>query len=130
MLVAQGFTSRLPLTNKLLITKTSIGSLKLDIHLCDIKQIANETEPGLCRHYIIAVKDSNDTSVNIYWNSKENLNYVELTTNKPSSIMLSTDRKFYFAFYLHNAEFNTFTTQRVLVRALIMHSNSKYFRKW
>jgi hypothetical protein len=104
VMIAQGLTSRPPITNKPIITKTAIGSMEVDIRPMDIKQTANETNPELRGYYVVAVKASSDTNVNIYWNNKEDLNYVELTPNEPSNMVLSTDRKFYFAFYARDAE--------------------------
>lgn len=99
VMIAEGLTSRPPITNKPIITKSSIGSLELDIRPQDIKKTANETDPSVRGYYVIAVKASANTNINVYWNNKEDLNYVELTPNEPSSMVLSMDRKFYFAFY-------------------------------
>ena len=104
VMIASGLTSRPPLTNKPLITKTSVGSMEINITTQDIKQTANQSNPELRGHYVIAVKASANTNINIYWNNKEDLNYVELTPNEPSSMLLTKDRKFYFAFYARDAE--------------------------
>jgi hypothetical protein len=104
VMVATGLTSRPPLTNKPIITKTSVGSMEVDIRPKDIKQTANEAQPDLRGYYVIGVKSTGNTNINIYWNNKEDLNYVELTPNEPSSMILPTDRKFYFAFYARDAD--------------------------
>ena len=104
VMIATGLTSRPPLTNKPLITKTSVGSMEIDIRPQDIKQNATQEQPDLRGYYVVAVKSSGNTNINIYWNNKEDLNYVELTPNEPSSMILPMDRKFYFAFYARDAE--------------------------
>ena len=103
-MISLGLTSRPPITNKPLITKTGIGSIEIDVKIEDLKQSSQDNRKDLRGYYIIAVKSSADTNVNLYWNNKEDLDYIELTPNEPSTMLLGTDKKFYFGFYARDSE--------------------------
>lgn len=50
-------------------------------------------------YFTVAVKSSNACLINIYWNNKKELNYIELTPNIPSTMHLLKDKPLFFYFY-------------------------------
>ena len=103
-LVSQGLSSRPPITNKPIIQKTTIGSLELDVTPDDLRTTSHDGAIDMRGYYVLGVKASATTSINVYWNNKQDLNYVELTPNEPSSMIVGDGNKFYFAFYARDAD--------------------------
>ena len=106
-MIATGLSSRPPLTNKPLITKTGLGSIEIEINPIDLKQQAHDENPDLKGYYVLAVKASSKANINIYWNNKDDLNYLELTPNEPSTMTVNNTQKMYFAFYARDVNSNT-----------------------
>ena len=103
VLVSQGLTSRPPLTNKPLIDRTGVGSLDILIKPNDLRTTSQQTSLSLRGHFVVAVKSSQSSSLTIYWNNKEDLNFLELTPNEPNSMLLEIEKKFFFSFYVQDS---------------------------
>ena len=102
--IAAGLQSRPPFTNRAISKKTSLGSVDLSLEPGDLKQFAHDSTPSLKGHYTVALRSSNKCIVHIFWNNKEDLNYIELTPGIPSSMKLEADKSFYFSFYAQDNE--------------------------
>ena len=103
VLLSRGLTSRPPLTNKPLIDRTGVGSVDLLIHASDLRTSSQQGSVSLQGNFVVAVKSSQATSLTVYWNNKEDLNFIELTPNEPSTMLLETEKKFYFSFYAQDS---------------------------
>jgi hypothetical protein len=103
VMVSQGLTSRPPLTNKPLIDKTSVGSMDLLIKPNDLRTNSQQGSLNLRGHFVVAVKSSKSTNLTIYWNNKEDLNFIEMTPNEPTTMLLEIKKKFYFSFYVQDS---------------------------
>lgn len=99
VLLSRGLQSRPPFTNKAMASKIGMGSVDMSLTSSDLKTDPHGTKERLKGHYTLAVKSSVASTLNIFWNNKEDLNYVELTPNLPISMALEQIRPFYFSFY-------------------------------
>lgn len=104
VLLSRGVQSRPPFSNKAIVSKIGIGSVDLDLKPKDLKLESHSEGVSLKGHFTVAVKSSNSCNLSIFWNNKEDLNYIELTPNEPSTMMLDRSKSFYFAFYARDAE--------------------------
>lgn len=96
VVISRGLQSRPPISNKPLEEKIGFGSVELLLRRDDITKIDGK---GLMDHYTVGVMSSVTGQVSLYWNNKEDLNFVELTPNEPSSMQLVRDKKFYFTLF-------------------------------
>lgn len=96
--------SRPPFTNKPLISQVGIGSVILDVTVDDLKKDSNTKSQGLKGYFTLSVKSSSTCNVNIFWNNKEDLNYLELTPNQPSTMFLDKGKKLYFSTFVKDTE--------------------------
>ena len=103
VMVSTGLTSRPPLTNKPLVDRTGIGSMDITLKPSDLRTNSQQSSVTLRGHFVVAVKSSKTSNLTIYWNNKEDLNFIELTPNEPSVMMLETEKKFYFSFYAQDS---------------------------
>lgn len=55
-------------------------------------------------YFTIAVRSSQTNIVNIYWNNKTDLDFIELTPGTPNSINTSIAKKLYFSFYVGESD--------------------------
>ena len=101
--MCKGLQTKPPLTNKAPISKSGISSVELDVTEEDLKMDASAGSSGLRGHYTLAVKAANNSHLNVFWNNKDDLTYVELTPNQPTTLQLDPDRKLYFTFYAEDA---------------------------
>ena len=97
-ILSRGLQSRPPFSSKGIVKKNDIGALILDLKDNDLDS-SNKNKNPFRGHFTIAVKSDNDTKLNIFWNNKEDLNYIELTPNKETSMVLESNRNFYFSFF-------------------------------
>jgi hypothetical protein len=104
VMISKGLTSRPPLTNKPLIDKTGVGSVDLKITAADLRTSSQQGSVSMQDNYVIAVKSAKKTGLTIYWNNKEDLNFIELTPNEPSTMPLEVEKKFYFSFYAQDSQ--------------------------
>ena len=103
VILSQGIKSRPPFSTKGILEKTDIGVVVLNI---DRKNFAKSKKKknSLKGHYTIAVQSAKVSKLNLFWNNISNLNYIELTPNKPSQMYLEQDKNFYFSFYAKDVE--------------------------
>lgn len=104
LLLSPGLASRPPITNAPLLSKSAIGAIELEVTTSDLSKQAHSSNLNLKGHYIAAVKSKKDTNIHIYWNNKPDLNYLELTPNEPSTMILNPNQKLYFAVYVKDSE--------------------------
>ena len=102
--VSRGLTARPPLNAKPLIKKEGISSLELAIETKDLRTSPHQNEVDLRGEYLLGIKSTTQAMVSVYWNNKEDLNFIELTPNEPTNMILDADRKFYFTFYAQDAD--------------------------
>lgn len=99
ILLSKGLQSRPPFTNKAIFSKVAIGSAEINMTPEDLATDKNLEQEKLKGHYTVGVKASADCNLNIFWNNKEDLNYLELTPNQPSTMALDPSKALYFSFY-------------------------------
>ena len=104
VLVSPNIHSRPPFTNKPIVSKKGIGSVDIELKTSDLKFDSHQTERSLKGHYTVAVKGANTSVMSIFWNNKDDLNYLELTPGEPSMMKLEKNRKFYFSFYAQEGD--------------------------
>ena len=97
-ILSRGLQSRPPLTSQGIVKKNDIGALIFDLKGNDLVD-ENKNKNAYRGHFTLAVKSDNNTKLNIFWNNKEDLNYIELTPNKETSMFLENNRNFYFSFF-------------------------------
>lgn len=98
VLLSRGLQARPPLTNKPLVSKVAIGNVQLSLTPRDL--LSDRSEPAQLKgHFTVAVKAESDCVLNLFWNNKEDLNYIELTPNTPATMALEPQRSLYFSFY-------------------------------
>ena len=102
VLLSRGLQSRPPFTNKPLTSKVGLGNVDLILIPSDLKIDAHSSKDKLKGHYTLAVKSSVACNLNVFWNNKQDLNYIEITPNIPSSMTLEKSRSFYFSFYVQD----------------------------
>ena len=95
--ISRDYKSRPPYNGKVLISKKGLNSVILELD----KELVNEELKG---HYTIAVKSDYNSLVHVYWNNKDDLDYIELTANVPASINLLKRKKLYFSFYVEDTD--------------------------
>jgi hypothetical protein len=98
-LLSRGLQARPPKTNKPLFSKVAIGNVQLNLAPKDFPSDRTSDQSQLKGHYTLAVRADSDCTINIFWNNKEDLNYLELTPNIPASMALESQRALYFSFY-------------------------------
>lgn len=104
VLISKNIHSRPPFTNKPLMRKVGLGSLDLKLTPEDMKLESTQTDHTLRGHYTIAVKSMEIAMISIFWNNKEDLNYLELTPGEPSLMQLEKDKKLYFSFFAQDID--------------------------
>ena len=105
VMLSKGYQSRPPFTNEPLLSKTSLGSVELSLTKDDIDlHESKETGNGLKGYFVVAVKAASQTNLNLFWNNKEDLNYIELTANSPATMALDKEKNLYFSFYAHRSD--------------------------
>lgn len=97
--LSKGLQSRPPFTNKALASKVGIGSIELNLDSSDLKLDPHSSKDKLKGHYTVGVKSSGSCKLDIFWNNKDDLNYVEITPNQPTTMSLDPTKNFYFSFY-------------------------------
>ena len=103
VLLTKGLQARPPFTNKAMFSKIAIGSVEINLGPSDMLSERHLEQEKLKGHYTVAVKTSSDCNINIFWNNKEDLNYLELTPNHPSTMALDPTKSLYFSFYAKEA---------------------------
>lgn len=95
--ISRDYKSRPPYNGKILLTKKGLNSVVLELD----KELIKEDLKG---HYTVAVKSDQNSLIHIYWNNKDDLDYIELTPNIASTINLLKRKKTYFSFYVDDTE--------------------------
>jgi hypothetical protein len=105
VLLSKGYQSRPPFTNEPLLSKSSLGSVEIVLSKDDLDpQERKEASNGLKGYYVVAVKAASQTNLSLFWNNKEDLNYIELIPNVPTSMAIDKAKNLYFSFFAHRAE--------------------------
>lgn len=105
--ISRNKQSRPPFTNKPLITETGIGTVELELTTKDIKISNSKNNDGLRGHFTVSIKSSASCFISIFWNNKDDLNYLELTPGEPSSMFLDKNRKLYFSSFVKDVDSKT-----------------------
>jgi hypothetical protein len=104
-IISKGYQSRPPTTNLPLVSKTSLGSVDLILNSSDLNiESGVGSENKLHGYYTIGVRSTADTSLNIFWNNKEELNYIELTSGVPVTMTIDVEKKLYFSFFARKSD--------------------------
>ena len=104
VLVSRNIHSRPPFTNKPLIRKLGIGSVDLSIKKDDMKFDSTQSNHSLKGHFTLAVKSTDLGMISVFWNNKENLNYLELTPGEPTLMQVEENKNLYFSFFAQDAD--------------------------
>ena len=104
VMIAPGNKSRPPITCKPVKTETGVGSVELKLRKEDLVASAHQLKPTLRGHYMLTVQSMSDTELTLYWNNKEDMDYIELTPNEPNTMLLKKNKKFYFTFYARDID--------------------------
>lgn len=102
--LSRGKQVRPPFTNKPVISQIGIGSVVLDIKGEDLKKDSKSASEGLKGYFTLSVKSSTTCKASIFWNNKEDLNFLELTPNEPSTMVIDKGKKLYFSAYVKDNE--------------------------
>ena len=105
--ISRNKQSRPPFTNKPLVSETGIGSVELELTPKDLKTSHSNEGKSLKGYFTVAIKSSSSCFVNVFWNNKDDLNYIELTAGEPSSMSLDQNRKLYFSSFVKDTESKT-----------------------
>jgi len=104
MIVAQGVLARPPFTSKGLVTQVGIGSVQVELSPQDFKLDSHRDAAPMRDHFTVALKSSAPCTVDIFWNNRQELNYIELTPNHPMTMSLEKDRSFYFSLFARDVD--------------------------
>ena len=99
LVVSRNLHSRPPFTNKPLVRKVGLQSVELKLQPEDLKFDTTGTDHSLKGHYTIGVKSADGGMLSLYWNNKEDLNYIELTPGEPSIMHVDSTKRLYFSLY-------------------------------
>lgn len=113
--ISRNKQSRPPFTNKALVSKSGVGSVELDVTAKDLNTHNSKSTEGLKGHFTLAVKSSLSCFINVFWNNKEDLNFLELTPGEPTSMNLDKDRHLYFSSYAKDSDSKTASDQGSIV---------------
>ena len=117
VILSEGIKGRPPFTTKGIIEKTDIGVVFLEINQKNFsKGKKRKSKKKLLKgNYTIAIQSNKETKLNLFWNNISNLNYIELTPNKPSQMYLEKDKNFYFSFYAKDPEDSTKEKGKIVI---------------
>lgn len=99
VVISKNMHSRPPFTNKPLLSKIGLQAVELSLKPEDLKLDSSKTDHSLKGHYTVGVKSADSAMLSVYWNNKDDLNYIELTPGEPSIMTLDSTKKLYFSFY-------------------------------
>lgn len=104
VLISKNLHSRPPFTNKPLVRKVGLGSVDITLSPDDMKLDSTQTDHTLRGYYTLAIKSMDIAMVSVFWNNKEDLNYLELTPGEPSLMQVEKDKKLYFSFFAQDID--------------------------
>ncbi len=90
---------RPPFYDSYLLKKESLGAVNFVVTPEDLKTQSFKEVNQLKGYYTLAVRTSKSQILNITWNNKEDLDYVELTPSVPITFQNLAHKKTYFSFY-------------------------------
>lgn len=99
--LARGQQARPPFTSRPLLKKTGLGAVELNVTSEEAKRLDSKS---LRDHFTLGVLSSNNGVVSLYWNNKEELNFLELTPNEPSTMQLARSKTLYFSLFAHELD--------------------------
>lgn len=97
-MISRNRESKPPFNDNYLLKKNGFGQLILTLDNNVLIEKSYKNFNLLKGWYTIAVKTSETNFVNIYWNNKEDFDYIELTPSTPTNITLNK-KTIFFSFY-------------------------------
>ena len=102
-IISKNRFSRPPYDCKPIKKANGVNSIILEITKDDLKSI-NDENGEIKGYFTIGVKSNISTTVHIYWNNKDNLDYIELTPFIPIVTNIKKDKNMYFSFYVDSED--------------------------
>lgn len=112
VVLSRGLQSRPPLTNRPLVEQMGFGSVELTMTLDDAKKEGEGKD--LRDHFSVGVLSANQGTISLYWNNKDDLNFIELTPNEPSTMQLVKDKTLYFSLFSRDIDLLTEKKQNLI----------------
>lgn len=64
------------------------------------KDSLSDQKDSIHGNYVLALKSAKRTTVNLYWNNKVDLDFIELTPGKANSLHVTPDKTLYFEMFV------------------------------
>ena len=98
MIVSKGLTARPPVSENGIVTQSGLGSVLIELNKDNIESLKNVD--SIHGNYVIAIKSQKKTQVNLFWNNKSNLDFIELTPGKQNTLHLKEDKPLFFEMFV------------------------------
>ena len=102
--ISKGIQSRPPYTNKAISEANGIGHVTLSLNNKDVNNTIATQKNNIRGNFVVAVRSKTNTQISIFWNNKEDLNYIELTNNQHTRMNLEKKKHFYFSFFVRDSD--------------------------